>query len=225
MYRCIIAALSFCSQVIRLPLFLSKKGSRSGFIRLKVAILCGRVWGLRLRDSRAFIALLPRVLPISLHFKRLSRILAPNVKIGFPCALRHSQYSPFGKLNGTFPRKFPDGTRNWIVEFPKGEPFNRNGMNGNKTSGKKIWKAGYTSRGCPFLWEIFGNLVYLILEVARNLNRRFWLNGICEVGIGWRSGRGFSRFWNMWPNNCIVNFFRNMTPHGLQSSLRQPCGG
>ena len=35
----------------------------------------------------------------------------------------------------------------------------------------------------------------------------------------------FSEFYGMWPTNCIVNFFRNMTPHGLQSSLRQPCGG
>ena len=43
----------------------------------------------------------------------------------------------------------------------------------------------------PKFWKL---LVYLILEVARNLNWRFWLNGICEVGVGWRSGRGFPGF-------------------------------
>jgi len=43
----------------------------------------------------------------------------------------------------------------------------------------------------PKFWKL---LVYLILEVAGDLNWRFWLNGICDVGVGWRSGRGFSRF-------------------------------
>ena len=67
-------------------------------------------------------------------------------------------------------------------------------MNGNKTSGTKL----LTPRVVVlFFWKFWKLLVYLLLEVARNLNRRFWLKGICQVGLGWRSGRGFSRFWNM----------------------------
>ena len=224
MYRCIIAALSFCSQVIQFSLFLILARKKD------VVALCDWEWlscveGFEEIKGLAYLYCSPPPTPISLHVKRLSRILAPNVQIGFPYAPRHSQYSPFGKLYGTFPRKFPEGTRTALLNFQKANHSTEMEWMETKLPGRKFWKAGYTSRGCPLLSEIFGNLVYLILEVARNLNRRFWLNWICEVGVGWRSGRGFSRFWNMWPTNYVVNIFRNITPHGLQSSLRQPCGG
>ena len=40
----------------------------------------------------------------------------------------------------------------------------------------------------PKFWKF---LVYLILEVAGNLNRRFWLNGICKVGCRVEEWQGF----------------------------------
>ena len=90
----------------------------------------------------------PLVLPIALHFKRLSHILAPNVQIGlpvcpatlpvFPISFRFSTEQGW-QIVRKFPTKVPRRQENWVVEFPKGERFgNRNGMNGNKTSGKKL---------------------------------------------------------------------------------------
>ena len=40
----------------------------------------------------------------------------------------------------------------------------------------------------PKFWKL---LVYFILEVAGNLNRRFWLNGICKVGGRVEEWQGF----------------------------------
>ena len=181
----------------------------------------------RLRDSRAFIAPLPRVLPISFHFKRLSRILAPNVQIGLPVC--PPTLPVFNRARVTNCTEISDESSQkaqelncWISKRRTIEP--------KWDEWKQILreetfeKLGTTRVVVLFFRRFWKLLVYLILEVARNLNRRFWLNGICQVGVGWRSGSGSHIPKPAKTTNYIVNFFRNVTPHGLQSSLRQPCG-
>ena len=56
----------------------------------------------------------------------------------------------------------------------------RSKENFKRTSGKeKNRKFGYTSQGSPLFWKFWKILFFLLLEVGKNSNRTFWLNGKC----------------------------------------------
>ena len=50
-------------------------------------------------------------------------------------------------------------------------------MNRKKTSGKKISKFGYTSRGCPLFWKFWENVVPFATGSFRKFKADIWLNG------------------------------------------------
>ena len=178
MYQCIIAALSFCSQVIRLPLFLILARKED------VVALCDWKWlscveGFEEIKGLACLYCSPP--PVVTHCPPLQ---TPSTHTSSKRSNRLASVPPNTpsipwQIVRKFPSKVPRRHKNWIVEFPKGEPFNRNGMNGNKTSGTKLFEKLGTPCVVVLFRKFWKLLFYLILEVARNLHRRFWLNGIC----------------------------------------------
>ena len=182
MYRCIIEALSFCSQVFWLPLFLSKKKRRSGFMRLRVAILCGRVWG----DLGTRVPLLlpsPGVThcpPLQTPFTHTSSKRSNRLAC-VPCDTPSIPYflSLFNRArvaNCTeISHKSSQKARKlscWIskrrtIRQPK---WNEWKQNFREETFVKLGTPRVVVLFFPKFWQL---LVCLILEVARNLNRRF----------------------------------------------------
>ena len=99
--------------------------------------------------------------------------------------------------------------------------------NTRKTSGKNLLKSRVHLAWLSSSFQNFVGIAGLFdTGSCRNLNRRFWLNGICEVGGREEEWQGFFQVLKyVTPLTTLLIFFRNMTPHGLKSSLRQPCGG
>ena len=98
----------------------------------------------------------------------------------------HPKLSKIWKLRQwcrNFPEKIPEILES--VEFSKWEPFNRTfwkfweqSWMERKLPGKHFRKFGYYSRGFPLFWKFFENALLLsLLEVAKNSNQTFWLNG------------------------------------------------
>ena len=97
----------------------------------------------------------------------------------------HPKLSKIWKLRQwyrNFPEKIPEILES--VEFPKWEPFNRKfwkfweqSWMERKLPGKHFRKFGYTSRGFPLFWKFWKMLFLSLLEVAKNSNQTFWLNG------------------------------------------------
>ena len=101
-----------------------------------------------------------------------------------------------------FPEKFPEILE--TVEFPKCEPFNRKfwkfweqSWMERKLPGKHFRKFGYTSRGFALFWKFWKMLFHSLLEVAKNSNRTFSLNGkrprcTCSHGcfVQWLTAKG-----------------------------------
>ena len=71
-------------------------------------------------------------------------------------------------------------------------------LNGKETSGKRHFrKFGYTSRGFRLVWKFWKMLFHSLLEVTKNSNRTFWLNGkgpwcTCTHGcfLPWLTAKG-----------------------------------
>ena len=71
-------------------------------------------------------------------------------------------------------------------------------LNGKETSGKRHFrKFGYTSRGFRLVWKFWKMLFHSLLEVAKNSNRTFSLNGkrprcTCSHGcfVQWLTAKG-----------------------------------
>ena len=141
MYRCIIAALSVCSQVIQFSSFLILARKKD------VVALCDWEWLSCVEGSEeikglAYLYCSPP--PCVTHFPPLQTPFThTNSKRSnrLPVCPPTLPVFPIWEIVRNFPSKVPRTHENWIVEFPNGEPFDRNGMNGNKTSGKKILKS------------------------------------------------------------------------------------
>ena len=141
MYRCIIAALSVCSQVIQFSSFLILARKKD------VVALCDWEWLSCVEGSEeikglAYLYCSPP--PCVTHFPPLQTPFthtSSKRSNRLPVCPPTLPVFPIWEIVRNFPSKVPRTHENWIVEFPKGEPFDRNGMNGNKTSGKKILKS------------------------------------------------------------------------------------